>query len=95
MPERAASILNPSPPAEEEENLGGSIRVNGDAVRRRLRIPTRFRVGDRPAGAESGEDLVMEEVLSLGRGERAGRIERRGEEISAEEVEAGALGVRK
>ena len=38
----------------------------------------RFRVGERPAGAERG---VEREVSSLGAGERAGRIGRRGEVI--------------
>lgn len=80
VPERAASMLNPRPEdAEGVENLGGSTRVNGEpAVFLRLRSPMRFRVGDRPAGAESGVVLVME-VLSLGAGERAERIGRRGE----------------
>lgn len=78
MPERAASMLNPRP--DEVENLGGSMRVNGEppAVRRRLRIPMRLRVGDRPAGADKGEDFEIV-VLSLGAGERTGRMGRRGE----------------
>jgi len=75
VPESAASMLNPSP-GEGAENFGGSTRVNGDAVRRRLSIPIRFLVGERPAGAERGADF---EVSSLGAGERAGRIGRRGE----------------
>lgn len=75
MPERAASMLNPSPELEGAENFGGSTRAKG-AVRRRLRIPMRLRVGERPAGAERGVDFWM---LSFGAGERAGRIGRRGE----------------
>ena len=75
VPERAASMLKPRPPA----NLGGSTRVKGEAVRRRLRMPTRLRVGERPAGAESGEGLVTD-VVSFGRGERAVRIGRRGDD---------------
>lgn len=55
VPERAASMLKPS--VEAVEYLGGSMRVKGEAVRRRLRIPTRLRVGDRPAGAVRGEDF--------------------------------------
>lgn len=78
MPERAASILNPKPvdDADELENLGGSTRENRDAVRRRLRIPIRFRVGERPAGADRGEDFEIEVVLSFGPGERTGRMGR-------------------
>lgn len=76
MPERAASILNPRPRAPP--NLGGSTRVKGEAVRRRLRMPTRLRVGERPAGAERVEDVTGAAVLSRGRGERAGRMGRRG-----------------
>jgi hypothetical protein len=75
-PERAASMLNPRP-EEGAENLGGSIRVNGDdaaVVRRRLRIPMRLRVGERPAGAERGVDLEL--VLTFGTGERAERMGR-------------------
>jgi hypothetical protein len=57
VPERAASMEKPRLDAEDDEgvwNLGGSTRVNGDAVLRRLRIPMRFLVGLRPAGAERG-----------------------------------------
>jgi len=71
VPERAASILNPRVDGEGLENLGGSTRVNGEAVRRRLRIPMRFLVGERPAGADKGEDFEIVEVLSRGAGERA------------------------
>lgn len=80
VPESAASMLNPKPDdTEGVENLGGSTRVNGEpAVFLRFKIPMRFRVGERPAGAESGVVLGME-VSSLGAGERAGRIGRRGE----------------
>lgn len=91
MPESAASMLNPSP-EEGAENLGGSTRVKGLPVFLRLRIPMRLRVGDRPAGAERGVDF---EVSSLGAGERAGRIGRRGEEVCLKEEkslgEGGAL----
>jgi hypothetical protein len=38
-------------------------------------MPTRFRVGERPAGAERGEDFETE-VLSFGSGERAVRMGR-------------------
>lgn len=50
--------------------------MKGLDVRRRLRIPMRFLVGLRPAGAESGLDFERL-VSSLGAGERAGRIGRR------------------
>lgn len=75
MPESAASMLNPRP-EDGAENFGGSTRVKGLPVFLRLRIPMRFRVGERPAGAERGAER---EVSSLGAGERAGRIGRRGE----------------
>ncbi len=55
VPDRAASILNPNPEDEGVENLGGSIRVNGEAVFLRFKIPILFRVGERPAGTDSGE----------------------------------------
>lgn len=55
---------------EERWKEGGSTRENG-AVRRRFRMPIRFLVGERPAGAERGTDL---EVLMRGAGERAVRI---------------------
>lgn len=91
MPERAASMLNPRP-AEGAENFGGSTRVKGLPVFLRLRIPMRFLVGERPAGAERGVDR---EVSSLGAGERAGRIGRRGEAIGLRDEksfgEGGAL----
>lgn len=92
MPERAASMLNPRLEVDEEEaveNLGGSTRVKGEEppVLRRLRMPMRFRVGERPAGAERGADLEAS-VLSLGAGERAGRIGRRGDAIGLQEVKS-------
>lgn len=62
---------------DDAANLGGSMRVNGLAVLRLLRIPTRLRVGDRPAGALSGDALIV--VLSFLIGERASRIGLRGE----------------
>lgn len=77
VPERAASMLNPRL-EEGVLNFGGSTRVNGEVVRRRLRMPIRFLVGERPAGADRGAD-VESEVLSFGAGERAGRIGRLGE----------------
>ena len=90
MPESAASMLNPRLEVDEEEeveNLGGSTRVKGEPVLRRLRIPMRLRVGERPAGAERGADLEAS-VLSLGAGERAGRIGRRGDAIGLQEVKS-------
>jgi hypothetical protein len=82
---------NPSP-LEGVEKLGGSMRVNGEAVLRRLRIPIRFLVGERPAGAERGAER---EVSSLGAGERTGWIGRRGEETGLRDEkswgEGGAL----
>lgn len=63
-------------PEDGVANLGGSTRVNGLAVFLRLRMPTRFRVGERPAGALNGLLLIV--VLSLLIGERASRIGRRG-----------------
>ena len=77
MPERAASMENPR--EEGVLNLGGSTRVKGEAVRRRLRMPMRLRVGERPAGAERGVGLGEREVLSFGTGERAFSIGRRGD----------------
>lgn len=91
MPESAASMLNPKP-EDGAENFGGSTRAKGLPVFLRLRIPMRFRVGERPAGAERG---VEREVSSLGAGERAGRIGRRGEAIGLRDEksfgEGGAL----
>lgn len=79
VPESAASMLNPNPEEEGVENLGGSTRVNGEpAVFLRFKIPMRFRVGERPAGAERGAVFVTE-VFTRGAGERAERIGRRGE----------------
>ncbi len=74
MPESAASMLNPRPwEVLDPENLGGSTRVNGLAVvRRRFRIPTRFRVGERPAGAERG--VVFEGSIRGAAGDRAESI---------------------
>ena len=91
MPESAASMLNPRPD-DGAANFGGSTRVKGLPVFLRLRMPIRFRVGERPAGAERGVDR---EVSSLGAGERAGRIGRRGEAIGLRDEksfgEGGAL----
>ena len=84
VPDNAASMLNPSP--VDVENLGGSTRAKGLAVFLLLKMPTRFRVGERPAGAVSG--VLEMVVLSLGAGERAGRIGRRG-------LEAVGLGTEK
>ena len=84
-------MLNPRP-EDGVPNFGGSTRVNGLPVFLRLRMPIRFRVGERPAGAERGVDR---EVSSLGAGERAGRIGRRGEAIGLRDEksfgEGGAL----
>ena len=68
-------MLNPRP--DEDANLGGSTRAKGEAVFLRFKIPIRFRVGDRPAGALDGLDLIA--VLSFLIGERASRMGRRGE----------------
>ena len=77
MPERAASMLNPRPePVEGVENLGGSTRVNGEAVFLRFSIPIRFRAGERPAGADRGVVFASRRGAA---GERAVRIGRRGE----------------
>lgn len=84
MPDNAASILNPKLDELVEANLGGSIRVKGLAVLRRLRMPTRLRVGDLPAGALRGEALNV--VLSFLIGERASRIALRGDTGEAEVV---------
>lgn len=56
---------------------GGSTRVHGLAVRRRLRMPMRLfpRVGDRPAGAERGE-LRATFVLSFAAGDLGFSMER-------------------
>ncbi len=59
--ENGAAAASECPPME---NFGGSTRVNDDVVRRLLRMPTRLRVGERPAGAESVEIVVG--VLSFG-----------------------------
>lgn len=51
-------------------------------------MPTRFRVGERPAGALNGELLIV--VLSFLMGERASRIGRRGDEFWREAEGVGA-----
>lgn len=60
---------------------GGSTREYGPTVRRRLdKIPARLpRVGERPAGAEMGDDLGMW-VLSLATGDLGCRVRRGVEE---------------
>jgi hypothetical protein len=83
VPESAASMLNPNP--DEALNLGGSTRVNGLAVFRRFKIPIRFRVGERPAGAVKGVFEML--VLRRGAGARAGRIGRRGLGVAGLRVE--------
>lgn len=57
----------------ERANAGGSTRLNGVAVRRRERIPARFRVGERPAGVESGDSTMLAFAVRgvRERGERA------------------------
>src|SRR5579859_4227229 len=80
VPDRAASILNPRPDDEGAENFGGSIRVKGEAVLRRFKIPILFRVGERPAGADSGDDFEMV-VFKRVAWDRAARIGRRGEVV--------------
>jgi hypothetical protein len=79
------------PRADEEPNFGGSTRVKGEAVFRRLSIPIRFRVGERPAGAVNGVDFEIE-VLSLGAGDRTERIGRRGEVTVGLRVAVKSLG---
>lgn len=71
-------MLKPRPEdvGPEKPNFGGSTRVKGEPpVLRRLRMPTRFRVGERPAGAERGDGRVTA-VLILAAGERAVRVGR-------------------
>ena len=70
--EKGAEATEPPMP-----KFGGSIRVNGEAVRRRLRIPTRcFLVGERPAGADSDDMVVlMVDVLDLEAGDRGRTLE--------------------
>lgn len=53
VPLSAVANENGSDEDGVDEKFGGSIRVNGEADWRRLRIPARLRVGERPAGAES------------------------------------------
>lgn len=68
VPLRAASRENGA--AEPRLNEGGSTRLKGPPVRRRERMPARLepRVGERPAGAERGDDLARE-VLILAAGD--------------------------
>lgn len=72
VPERAASIEKPRLAVggvADEANLGGSMRVKGEPpplVLRRLRIPMRFRVGMRPAGALSGAFATLPASSRLG-----------------------------
>ena len=75
VPDSAASMLNPNP--EDAANLGGSTRVKGLAVFLLFKIPIRFLVGDRPAGAVNGVFEIV--VLSLGAGDLAERIGLRGD----------------
>lgn len=79
MEERAAAMEKLRPVEEdvveweEKEKEGGSTR----AVRRRESMPTRFRVGERPAGAECGVVVVRVVSIAILRiGERAVRIGR-------------------
>jgi len=65
VPDRAASMLNLRP--LDAPNLGGSMWAKGEPVRRRLRMPMRLRVGERPAGAERGDGFEIS-VLILGAG---------------------------
>ena len=79
------------------ENLGGSTRVNEEAVRRLLRIPMRLRVGERPAGAESA--VVAAVVLSFATGDRGWSIGRErvdftGLHAAAKSLNVGAAFVR-
>lgn len=96
VPERAASMENPRELDEDGAvNRGGSTRVNGEEdVLRRFRMPTRFRVGLRPAGADSGVEREVW-VSSLRIWERAARIGRRGdtEGLTKEESEGAVIGV--
>lgn len=52
--------------------------MKGEAVLRRFKIPILFRVGERPAGVDSGEDFEMV-VFKRVAWDRAARIGRRGE----------------
>jgi hypothetical protein len=74
VPLRAASRLNGA--AAPRLNCGGSTRENAETRRRLERRPLRLlRVGERPAGAESGEGRAMD-VLSLVTGDLAWRMVR-------------------
>jgi hypothetical protein len=88
--EKGAELL---PPRLKE---GGSMREKGPAVRRRLdKIPERLpRVGERPAGAERGDDLEMV-VLSLAAGDLGWMVRRGVEEegISRDDVSCLGAGV--
>lgn len=68
-------MLNPRVGAGVEvENLGGSIRVNAPLpVFLLFKMPIRFLVGDRPAGADKGVLLIVV-VCNLGVGDRIGRV---------------------
>jgi hypothetical protein len=68
-------MLDLSP--EEALNLGGLMQVKGGAVFL-LKIPIRFRAGERLAGAVKGVGFEIL-VLSPGVGQRAGRICGRGD----------------
>lgn len=71
-------MLNPRP-AEAGPNLSRSTLVKGEAVFP-FKIPLRFCVGDRPAGAVKGFNFeIVVLVLSLEAREQAGRICRRGD----------------
>jgi len=76
---------------EVEENLGGSTRVNGLPVLRLFRIPIRFRVGLRPAGADSGVDFPMS---IRGAGALALRIGRWADVVGLEEEKSLVAGAR-
>jgi len=61
--------------------------VNGEAVLRRFKIPILFRVGERPAGADSGDDFEIV-VFKRVAWDRAARIGRRGEVVGLRDENA-------
>ena len=86
-------MLNPRP-VEAVPNLSRSTLVKGEAVFL-FKIPLRFCVGDRPAGAVKEFNfgiVVLLLVLSLDAREQAGRIRRRGDVRVGLRTEGKSLG---